>query len=153
LKQARENMDITIEEVAEDLKLEPSQLEYVEKGDRTIFKDVFTLKQTIKDYAKYLGLEYEKIENEFNEFVFEYTSKIPVVAIAKANKEIKKEEKKLSDIKSPYTQEKNDNSFLIKILYVLIFIFLIVVGYFTYKIIQININDININNNISFFNY
>ena len=102
LEQAREAMGVTIEEAASDLKLKPSQLENVEKGNRSVFKDVFELKQIIKDYAKYLCLEYEKLEDEFNEFVFEYTSKIPLDEIAKANEEKKLEKK---EIVSPYTIE------------------------------------------------
>ena len=102
LEQAREAMGVTIEEAASDLKLKPSQLENVEKGNRSVFKDVFELKQIIKDYAKYLCLEYEKLEDEFNEFVFEYTSKIPLDEIAKANEEKKLEKK---EIVSPYTLE------------------------------------------------
>lgn len=102
LEQAREAMGVTIEEAASDLKLKPSQLENVEKGNRSVFKDVFELKQIIKDYAKYLSLEYEKLEDEFNEFVFEYTSKIPLDEIAKANEEKKLEKK---EIISPYTIE------------------------------------------------
>lgn len=102
LEEAREAMGVSLEEAAADLKLKPSQLENIEKGNRSAFKDVFELKQIIRDYAKYLSLEYEKLEDEFNEFVFEYTSKIPLEEIAKAN-EARKLEKR--DIMSPYTLE------------------------------------------------
>lgn len=102
LEEAREAMGVSLEEAASDLKLKPSQLENIEKGNRSAFKDVFELKQIIRDYAKYLSLEYEKLEDEFNEFVFEYTSKIPLEEIAKANEERKLEKR---DIMSPYTIE------------------------------------------------
>lgn len=100
LEQARQTMGVSIAEAASDLKLKPSQLENIEQGNRGAFKDVFELKQIIRDYAKYLSLEYEKLEDNFNEFVFEYTSKIPLDEIAKAN-EAKQQEKR--EIISPYT--------------------------------------------------
>ena len=56
LKNARESMNISIEEVAEDLKIRPSQIENLEAGNREAFEDVFYLKYFIRDYAKYLGL-------------------------------------------------------------------------------------------------
>ena len=44
LKEARESMGISIEEVAADLKLRPSQIENIEKGNKSAFKDVFYIK-------------------------------------------------------------------------------------------------------------
>ncbi|MDD2203046.1 MAG: helix-turn-helix domain-containing protein [Bacilli bacterium] len=130
LEEAREAMGVSLEEAATDLKLKPSQLENIEKGDRNAFKDVFELKQIIRDYAKYLSLEYEKLEDEFNEFVFEYTSKIPLEEIAKANEE-RKEEKR--DIMSPYTVEyKRKFTFLNFLIIILLVAALGVVSYIIY---------------------
>jgi cytoskeletal protein RodZ len=128
-------MGVSLEEAAADLKLKPSQLENIEKGDRSAFKDVFELKQIIRDYAKYLSLEYEKLEDEFNEFVFEYTSKIPLEEIAKANEENKLEK---IDIISPYTIEyKRKFSFLN---FLIIILLLAVVGIVVY-IVYDKLND------------
>lgn len=102
LKETRENMGISIEEAAEDLKIRPSQLENIEEGNKDAFKDVFYLKFFIRDYAKYLGLDYEEMVEEFNEFLFDYTSKISLEDIKKANKPSKQVKK----IKSPYTLER-----------------------------------------------
>lgn len=122
LQEAREAMGVSLEEAATDLKLKPSQLENIEKGDRSAFKDVFELKQIIKDYAKYLSLEYEKLEDEFNEFVFEYTSKIPLDEIAKANEEKTLEKR---EIISPYTiEQKRKKSFLVILFIILIVLFI-----------------------------
>lgn len=130
LAAAREAMGVSLSEVAEDLKLKPSQLENIEQGNRHAFKDVFELKQIIRDYAKYLSLEYEKLEDEFNEFVFEYTSKIPLDEIAKANEE-KKIEKR--DIMSPYTIEQHHKfSFLNLIIVILV---AVLVGLIIYMIV------------------
>ena len=108
LKEARESMGITIEEAATDLKLRPSQLENIEEGNREAFKDVFYLKMFIKNYSKYLGLDYDEMVEEFNEYLFDITSKISIEDIKKAEKEQRKKEKKLKTIKiaSPYTLEK-----------------------------------------------
>ena len=107
LKDARESMGISIEEAAEDLKLRPSQLEDIEEGNREAFKDIFYLKYFIRDYAKYLGLDYEQMVEDFNEYVFDYTSKISLEDIKKANKKHEKKDK--NKIVSPYTLENKGN--------------------------------------------
>lgn len=108
LREARESMGISIEEAAQDLKLRPSQLENIEEGNKEAFKDIFYLKMFIKNYAKYLGLDYEEMVEEFNEYLFDFTSKISIDDIKKAEKEQRKKEKKLKTVKisSPYTVEK-----------------------------------------------
>jgi cytoskeletal protein RodZ len=130
LKEARETMGITLDEAAADLKLKPSQLENIEIGNRSAFKDVFELKQIIRDYAKYLSLEYEKLEDEFNEFVFEYTSKIPLEEIAKANEEKKLEKR---EIISPYTIEHKKK---VSVFWLVMIMVLVIVGVVAYFIID-----------------
>ena len=76
LKEARESIGVSIEEAAEDLKIRPSQIENLEQGNSDAFNDLFYLKYFIRDYAKYLGLDYEQMVEDFNEYVFDYTSKI-----------------------------------------------------------------------------
>jgi len=130
LKEARESMGITIEEAATDLKLRPSQIESIEDGDKDSFKDIFYLKMFIKNYSKYLGLDYDKMVEEFNEYLFDFTSKISIEDIKKAEKEHRKKEKKLKTVKiaSPYTVEKQQKQvprFLI-ILGIVIFIVILV---------------------------
>ena len=104
LKEARESIGITVEEVSEDLKVRPSQVEEVEKGNIKALKDIFSLKNFIRDYSKYLGLSYDEVIDEFNEYLFDYTSQISLEDIKKAkNKDdsVKKEKKVIS----PYTME------------------------------------------------
>ena len=122
LKEARENIGLSIEEVAGDLKIRPTQLENIENGVSDAFKDIFYLKSLIKDYAKYLGLNPDELIDEFNEFLFDHTSRISLEDIKKANKKVKKKEKKVKRVASPYTLEKRFN-FNIK--YVLIFLIVI----------------------------
>lgn len=103
LKAAREEHGVSIEEAASDLNLRVSQIENIEQGNLKVFKDVFYLKCFIRDYAKYLGLDEEKIMDEFNEFFFEETSKIPIEEIEKASKEKQKEKSQEKKVVSPYT--------------------------------------------------
>ncbi len=126
LRAKREENGVSVEEAAEDLKMRPSQIESLEEGRREDFKDVMSLKYFIRDYAKYLGLDGEKIMDEFNEFLFDFTSKIPVSEIEKA----KEEKKNKKDVVSPYTnmsQKKNNTRILI--LSIVIVLVLVVVGY------------------------
>lgn len=106
LKEARENTGLTLEEVSSDLRLRPSQIENIEEGNMDAFKDVFYLKYYIKEYAKYLGLSYDDLIDEFNEYLFDYTSKISLEDIKKAKKKADKKEKKEKRIASPYTLER-----------------------------------------------
>ena len=107
LKEARENIGLSIEEVASDLKLRPSQIENIETGNIDAFKDVFYLKYFIRDYSKYLGLSYDDMIDEFNEYLFDYTSKISLDDIKKAKKKAERNQaKKDKRIASPYTIER-----------------------------------------------
>jgi cytoskeletal protein RodZ len=111
LKQARENMGISINEVSEDLNVPVKQIENIESGNMEAFKDVFYLKYFIRDYAKYLGLNKEDLVDEFNEYLFDYTSKLSLEEIKKAQKEEKKD-KIEKRIKSPYTIERKKNLYI-----------------------------------------
>lgn len=130
LREARENMGISINEVADDLKVPVSQVELLEEGNMEVFKDVFYLKYFIRDYAKYLGLNKEDLVDEFNEYLFDYTSKLSLDEIRKARRDEKKDklEKK---IKSPYTIERKSGFYIPSvIIYVLIALLSLVLLYF-----------------------
>ena len=102
LKVTRETSGLSIEEVSNDLEISILILEQIENGNIGAFKDIFELKENIQDYAKYLGLDSNEIIDEFNEFMFEKTSKIPMGEIKKAVKE--KEVEKEDRVASPYTK-------------------------------------------------
>ena len=137
LKEARESIGVSIEEVAEDLKLRPSQIENIEAGNTEAFKDIFYLKYFIRDYAKYLGLDKEDLIDEFNEYLFDYTSRLSLEDI-KAAKKKKKETRK---IKSPYTMErKNRTSLIMFAVYAIIVVLIILI---IYLIINLNHEDNN----------
>ena len=103
LRGAREENGVSLEEASEDLKIKPAILYNIEEGNMGCFKDIFILKDYLKDYAKYLGIDPTKTVDKFNEFMFEKTSKIPVEEIEKKIMEKNKEEALLkSRIASPY---------------------------------------------------
>jgi len=100
LKEKRKENGVGLEEAAEDLNFTRDDVENIEAGNIRAFRDVLSLKVMIKDYAKYLGLDPEKVVDEFNDFLFEHTSKISLEDILEAKQKKEAEEKK---IVSPYT--------------------------------------------------
>lgn len=127
----REAAGITLKEVSEDLSIEEAILENIEDGRTGAFPDVFELKKFVYNYAKYLGLDAEKILEEFNEYIFEVTSKIPVKEIEKQVSENLKnqEESKVQKVISPYTKEEKK-----KINWIYIITFIIVISCFFFSI-------------------
>ncbi len=102
LRFTREGSGISLEEASNDLKIKEMILENIEEGNIGCFKDIFILKEYIYNYAKYLGIDPEAITDEFNEYLFEYTSKIPLTEIEKA---VNDQPKENSDkVVSPYTK-------------------------------------------------
>ena len=131
LKEKREENGLSIEEVSEDLKMRPSQISSIEEGKTEDFKDVFYLKYFIRDYAKYLGLDGEKILDEFNEYLFDMTSKIPVDLIEQA----KKEKKNDDAVVSPYTRETKKKIRIPKwMIFVLSAVILVVLAYVIFTV-------------------
>ena len=126
LKEKREENGVSVEEVAEDLKMRPSQIISLEEGKKEDFKDVLFLKYFIRDYAKYLGLNGEELVDEFNEFLFDFTSKIPLEEIEKAklNNVNKKE------VMSPYTSVDSNKKGLKVVIITIGIILLLIIGYF-----------------------
>lgn len=102
LKEHRESNGVGLEEASEDLDISIDDLENIEVGNIRAFKDVLGLKNKIKTYAKYLGLDPEKVADEFNDFMFEHTSKISLKDILEAEK--KANEQAPKQIHSPYTK-------------------------------------------------
>ena len=140
LKEARENIGLSIEEAASDLKVKPSQIEDIEAGKKDSFKDVFALKYFIRDYSKYLGLNYEDMVDEFNEYLFDYTSKISLDDIKRAKKQLEKKESKENKenrIASPYTLERKRKwSIPSQLIYVLMIIVVVIAGVYLYTLLR-----------------
>lgn len=133
LKAAREEIGISLEEASTDLKIDEKQLNSLENGEMDKFKDIINVKYLIRDYAKYLGLNKEDLVDDFNEYLFDYTSKISLEDIKEAKQ--RKNESENPKVKSPYTtikEKKNSISILLGISFAIL---LILCGIVTYKLI------------------
>ena len=134
LEDTRRSNGVSLEEAASDLNVDVSYLENIESANVRAFKDVYYMRELVKEYAKYLGLSEEKIQDEFNDFLFEHTSKISLDDIMEAKKK-KEEEERLENtkkIQSPYTKEykrkiKKLRFVLVRVIFLLAIIILIVV--------------------------
>ena len=121
----REAAGISLDEVSVDLSIEKVVLENIEDGKTGAFSDIFLLKKYISYYAKYLGLDADKIVDDFNEYVFESTSKIPIKDI---EKQIEQNSKNSTD----------ENIILYILIYVLIIILVIFAAFWAVKQITID---------------
>lgn len=142
LFEAREESGVSLAEASNDLELKEAVLENVEAGKIGAFKNIFELKKIISTYAKYLGLDDVKLIDEFNEFMFEYTSKIPIKELEKTVEiQVKEEEK--DKIISPYTKKPKKYDDKVYILIYLILIILIVLAVFwSLKQVTMDLNEI-----------
>ena len=125
LKSERKKNGVSIAEASEDLGISSTILDAIEDGNSKAFKDIYELKDMVASYAKYLGLDVSKMLDEFNDFIFEKTSKISLDDIknAKSHEEVE------NRISSPYTKIKHskyDVAPIVLIITVLLFISLIV---------------------------
>ena len=144
LKGTREMSGVSLEEVSKDLEIPLLSLNQIEEGNIGAFKDIFELKRYITDYSKYLGLNSDEVVDEFNEYLFEKTSKIPMIEIKKAAEETIKLELEEDRVASPYTKSipiKNNKQFFITLGVVLILIVLAVI----WSIKQITLGDMTTN--------
>lgn len=142
LKSTRESSGVSIEEASKDVNIKIEILQNIEDGKIGCFKDIYVLKDYIKNYAKYLGLDSDKLIDEFNDYMFEYTSKIPVKEIEQLIKEKEKEENKEEKVISPYTMDAKKHKSKIYIIIYLIIIML-VLCIITWSLKQLTINTIS----------
>lgn len=121
---------LTLDEVSKDLEIPVLSLEQIEDGNIGAFKDIFVLKDYLESYAKYLGIDYEDVIDEFNEYMFEKTSKIPMEEIEKAVKEKEKEESESNRIASPYTKAapiKSNKQFIFMLILITVLVIIAII--------------------------
>ena len=121
----RKSNGVSLPEASSDLGIGEKELECLENGNFKVFKDVYELKKIISNYAKYLGLDEGEIMDEFNDYLFEKTSRISKEDI----QEIKKKEEKEEKVSSPYTKigkSRYDFAPIVLLVVLLIFISLVV---------------------------
>ena len=141
-KSTRESSGISISEVSADLNIKELAIENIEDGKIGAFKDIYLLKGYVEAYAKYLGLDENAIINKYNEYLFEYTSKIPVKEIEDAVIEQTKELKIENKVSSPYTKApKSEKKGLYIVLYAVIIILVIIV--IVWSVRQITVGNSN----------
>lgn len=147
-REARDKIGLSKEEVIKDLDITPQQLDNLEDGNVNAFKDVFFLKELIKKYAIYLNLNEDDITSTFNDFIFGYTSRIPVEEILEQTREIKILEKKqnVDKVSSPYTKIKKEKK-VNKIWLMVIAIVIVSVLLVSSIIIYFNSKSETLNNN------
>lgn len=143
LKSTRESTGVSIEEASKDLNIPVIVLEQIEDGSIGSFENIYELKQYMLDYAKYLGVNTENIITKFNEYMFEYTSKIPMDEIEKAVREKNKEKEEEDRIFSPYTRVYPKEKTLPYIITGVVVIILVIIA------IIWSVKQITINNNSS----
>lgn len=131
LREERRKNGVSISEASEDLDINASLLEAIEIGNFKAFKDIFELKDYIKSYAKYLGLDVSKMLDEYNDFIFEQTSKISLDDIKKATSQLDK----VKRISSPYTKIKHTRYDLAPI--VLVITVLLLISLIIYIVLKI----------------
>ena len=125
----REEAGVSIAEASKDLDIKEVILENIEDGNIGCFKDIFVLKDYIYSYSKYLGIDSDKIIDEFNEYMFEYTSKIPVKDIERQIEEQNAKVEK-NEVVSPYTKvskKYNKNIYIVLYTAIILLVFVIVI--------------------------
>ena len=135
LKEQRIATGVGAEEAASDLEITLDDIENIESGNVKAFKDIYELKESVRAYAKYLGLKNDKVMEEFNNFIFQHTSRISLEDIQAAQK--RKEEAEQKKVKSPYTKEYKEKINLWPLVYILVGVIVLFV------VVYIIVNSIN----------
>ena len=116
-KLSRVDSGLSLDEVSNDTSIPKNALEQIEEGNIGSFKDIFVLREYLVTYAKYLLMDDKKVIDKFNEYMFEYTSKlspekIEKEMIKKASEDKKKlEESQAIKISTPYLNDHQSHSF------------------------------------------
>lgn len=140
LKSTREKTGVSLEEVSKDLDIPVIVLEQIEDGSIGSFENIYELKDLMVNYAKYLGVDTEMITLKFNEYMFDYTSKIPMDEIEKAVIEQRKEKEDEERICSPYTRAYAKEKTLPYIIFGIVVIILVILA-IIWSVRQITVNN------------
>lgn len=132
-KEKREEIGITIDEVSSDLGKDAILIENLESGNHKVFKDVLELKDMVRIYAKYLGLDDEKLLADLDDFLFEKTSKISIEDIQERLKQEQAKRKEEKKIRTPYTIEFENKKNLTLIIILVIVVIILVLFYVLLK--------------------
>ena len=118
-------------------KRDEARLMVLHRSDKTIehkvFKDILELKDMVKAYAKYLGLDDEKLLGELDDFLFEKTSKISIEDIKERLKQEQEKKKNEKKVRTPYTIEFENKKSLTLVIILTIVVVILVVFYILLK--------------------
>ena len=87
----------------------------------------------VKIYAKYLGLNDEKLLEEIDDFLFEKTSKISIEDIKERLKQEKDKRKDEKKVRTPYTLEYENKKNITLVIILLIIVVILVLFYVLLK--------------------
>ena len=87
----------------------------------------------VKAYAKYLGLDDEKLLGELDDFLFEKTSKISIEDIKERLKQEQEKKKNEKKVRTPYTIEFENKKSLTLVIILTIVVVILVVFYILLK--------------------
>lgn len=101
----REQIGVKKEEVCSDLNITQAQLDNLENGSVNAFKDISYFKELLIKYSKYLSIDEDMITDKFNDFMFDFTSKISIKYIQNKLEQTLNESSggNKEEIASPYT--------------------------------------------------
>ncbi|CAM3583524.1 RodZ family helix-turn-helix domain-containing protein [Erysipelothrix urinaevulpis] len=84
LKERRQQLNYTLEEMSAQTKLSIVQLQAIERGDIQFFKDDLSyLSYFVRYYANALGIDYNEIRNQLDDSINQYTDTVSLSKIRK----------------------------------------------------------------------
>ncbi len=140
-KEAREAKAISVEEVSSDLETSKETIINLENGNEKSFKDKLELREFLKTYARYLGIDEKEVINLYNDFLFCHTSRISLKDIGDRKREI--ENKVSSPYINPVKVEMEEEKFNTKIILIVFLVFLFLLFIILIKLFLISKNEEN----------
>lgn len=107
LREQREQLGLTIEEVSARTRLTIKHIKAIEAGDISYFKDDLSyLRFFLRSYCNALGIDFEDIKDDLRETIDEYTESFSIETI-RVHREIEQNVRKKADkVTTPRMQEK-----------------------------------------------
>ncbi|PKM87454.1 MAG: hypothetical protein CVU85_05875 [Firmicutes bacterium HGW-Firmicutes-10] len=156
LKEQREEVGFTLEEMSAKTKITIPQLRALEEGDLNFFKeDISYVPYFVRFYAQALYLDYETLRVEVDNAIkdLHHTQKLKVVAQNRATKENienRIKDKKMvnnSTVLRPAGKRKVDYSLLSLLVFIILLLITLIGIFFVYVYPMINESNTNNNNN------
>lgn len=109
LKEKRETLGLSIEDVSEKTRLTPKHIKALEKGELSFFReDLSYLRYFVKSYCDVVGLDFEELKDKLRQDIQEYTTSF-VVNTELSHQEMERNianSEKLSNVKTKKKKKK-----------------------------------------------